>query len=444
MYTLIFAEKPSQAQDIAKVIGIKRKGAGHIVLINGDIISWAVGHLLELCEPQVYDESWGGYWRWPQLPMIPATWKYQVNKRTSDQFKVVKALLKDASKVIIATDAGREGELIARSVLEQCKYKGLIERFWTSSLVASDIRKALDNLKKGSETYPLYEAALARSHSDWMWGLTGTRAVTLALAIRGDYFPVGRVKTPTLAMVVRRKRAIDAFGAQAYFELEATVTTAKGVAFKMTHAPSGDAHILSRVDADALKTKAQGYQGPLSVKKTQEAEAPPLPYSLPVLQKEANRILGFTAKNTLKVAQELYELKAATYPRTDCRHLAQSQVAEVPAVLEAMSQRFPTAVAAVLKQGIVTRKSTFDDSKLVDHHGIVPTMVHVELTGPALQLFTLICQQYLRTISPDNRYLSTKVSLDANGVLFKTTGKTIVDPGWRGVRLTGSADDAEE
>ncbi len=445
MTTVYLAEKPSQAMDIGKVIGIKGRGDGFLELVNGDFITWAVGHLLSLSEPQDYNEAWGGRWSWEQLPMIPDTWKYEVNRKTSKQLTVIKGLLKKATHVVIATDAGREGELIAREVLEHFRYKGKVSRFWTSSLVASDIKKALDNLKKGEETYPLYEAALARSHSDWMLGLSGTRAASLAANVRGDYFPLGRVKTPTLALVVRRCEEVRNFNSKTYYELEAQVRTKRGAKFKMMHAPSEENRITKRDAAEALKAKALGAQGPLRVEKTAETEAPALPYSLPALQKDANRILGFTAKNTLKVAQALYEKKALTYPRTDCQYLANSQIAEVPAVLDVVAKRFPAAVAALRKAGVTTRKTTFNDAKLTDHHGIIPTALYAaDLDGAELQLYSLVCQRYLQTLGPDCKFVSTRVTLDANGVPFKATGKTVTDPGWQALKLSGFAPAAED
>lgn len=444
MKTVILAEKPSQARDIANVIGIKSRGDGYMSLVNGYDITNAVGHLLELVEPESYNEAWGGRWSWSQLPMIPDTWKYQVNRKTSKQFTVIKTLLKTADRVIIATDAGREGELIARSILEHCKFKGKVDRFWTSSLTPSDIKKALDNLKPGSATYPLYEAALARSHADWMLGLSGTRGASLAANVRGDYFPLGRVKTPTLAMVVRRQLEIEGFSAKTYYELEALVTTKKGATFKMMHAPVEEKRITAKADADALKLKASGYSGPLKVETTNETEQPPLPYSLPNLQKDANRIFGFSAKNTLKLAQELYEKKAATYPRTDCSYLAESQMVEVPDVLDAVAKTYPDLVSKLKAVGVVTRKSTFNDARLADHHAIIPTGLHVALEGAELQLYSLVCLRYLQTLSPECKFKATRVSLDANGVPFKATGKTVTDPGWRALKLVGAKDDAAE
>lgn len=435
MTTLYLAEKPSQARDIGAVLGIKRRDDGFFETNAGDYISFAVGHLLEQAEPEAYNPAWGERWSWTQLPMIPSEWKLEVVRKTSKQFNVIKGLLKKCDRVVIATDAGREGELIAREILAHCKYTKKVERLWTSSLVASDIRAALGKLKADAETYPLYEAARARQRADWMHGLSGTRGASLAAAVRGDYFPLGRVQTPTLAMVVRRDLTIKNFVPQAYYELEATATTKAGRPFKMKHAPDEANRITDRAKAEALLKQAQGAHGPLKVQKTPGTESPPLPFSLPELQKEANRVLGFTAKNTLKVAQTLYEAKAITYPRTDCQYLAESQIGEVRAVLEVVGKTFGDAVSKLQALGVTTRKTTFNDAKLTDHHGIIPTMQYVPLTGPELQLYTLICQRYLQTLGPDCRFTSTRVSMDANGVPFKATGKEIQFAGWKELSL---------
>lgn len=442
MKTVIIAEKPSQARDIANVIGIKTRHDNHITLVTGDDICWARGHLLSLVDPEEYNEAWGGRWSWSQLPMIPSEWKYKVNRDTSKLLTNIKALLKTADRVIIATDAGREGELIGRSILAHCKFKGSVDRFWTGALTPAAIKHALANLRPGAATEPLYEAALARQRSDNMLGLNGTRAATLAANVRGDWFALGRVQTPTLAMVVRRDLEIKGFSSKTYYELEATVQTKKGASFKMVHAPAEDKRITLKADAEALMARAKGHTGPLKVESTLESEMPPLPYSLPALQKDANRIFAFSAKKTLELAQALYEKKATTYPRTDCQYLAESQIPEVPGVLGTVEKTFPDLVGRLRKAGVVTRKSTFNDAKLADHHAIVPTDLHVSLDGAELQLYSLICLRYLQTLAPDNKYKATRVTMDANGVLFKATGKAVTDPGWRALKLGTGKDEA--
>lgn len=435
MKTLYLAEKPSQARDIAAVLGVKRRADGFLELANGDRITWAVGHLLELAPPEKHNPDWGGRWHWGQLPMIPDVWKYEVNTKTRPQFNIIKGLLKDSDRVVIATDAGREGELIAREILEHCRFRGRIERLWTSSLVASDIKAALGRLKKGEETYPLYEAAVARQRCDNMYGYSGSRGATLAANVRGDHFPVGRVQTPTLAMVVRRVLEIRNFVEREYFELEAQVRTRSGKTLKMMHAPDVENRITHRDEAERRKRTAERASAPLQVQKTLGSEGAPLPYSLPALQKDANRIFGFTAKNTLKLAQALYEKKALTYPRTDCQYLAESQMTEVDGVLDVVARRYEAGVRSLRKQGIVKRKTTFNDAKLTDHHGIIPTSQFVELEGAELQLYQLVCQRYLQMLGPDCRFESTRVTMDANGVPFKATGKVILDAGWQALKI---------
>lgn len=435
MKTVYLAEKPSQGATIAKVLGIAGRKDGYIELKNGDAVTWAIGHLLELVEPKEYNETWGGRWSWDQLPMLPAEFKLEVVHGKGGQVKVIKALLKAADRVVIATDAGREGELIARELMNFCKFKGKVERLWVSSLVESDIAAALKKLRPGADTEPLFQAAQARQRSDWMHGLSLTRGASLAADVRGDYFPVGRIQTPVLALVVRRDNTIKNFKPEAYYELEATVKSASGKTFKMWHAPAEDKRIRSRADAGKLMKQAERAHAPLKVEKRPGKESPPMPYKLPSLQKDANRILGLTAKRTLEIAQALYEKKALTYPRTDCEFLAVSQKAEVEATLAVLQRRFAGGVEMLRKSGVHLRDSTFDDTKLTDHHAIVPTVEYVELEGLELQVYTLVAQRYLQTISKDCLFDGTKVSLDANGVPFSATGKAVTFEGWKGIKL---------
>lgn len=445
MSTVLIAEKPTQARDIAKVIGVKSNHEGYMTLVNGWKVTYAVGHLLELAEPEAYNEAWGGRWSWDQLPMVPSAFKRVPVKDRAKQLRVIKTLLADADTCIIATDAGREGELIGRELLEHAKFKGKVLRFWTSTLTPADIKKALDNLKPGSETYPLYEAAEARSRSDWLLGIPGTRGASLAARVRGDYFPLGRVKTPTLALLVRRQQAIDAFGAKKYYELEAKVRTAKGAEFKMVHAPSEENRITDKKKAQELLDQASKARAPLRVTKTKEAEGAPLPYSLPQLQKDANRVFGFSAKRTLELAQILYEQKKVlSYPRTDCSYLSTTQIPEIEGALDAVATLFPDKVAQLRKLGVQKRASTFNDAKLSDHHAIVPTGTKAALEGPELQLYSLVAHRYMQVLAPDLEYFSTRVTMDANGVPFKATGRTVIAPGWTAFKLSAKEDSAEE
>ena len=435
MTTIFLCEKPSQASDIAKVLGVRKRQDGYIETVDGSAVTWAFGHLLEQVAPGDYNEDWGKRWDFAHLPMVPADWKVKPTKSGSKQLNVIKKLLKSASLVVIATDAGREGELIGREILTSARYRGPVKRFWTSSLTPSDIKKALDGLRPGTSTEPLHQAALARAHADWLVGMNLSRASTLAAGVFKEVFPVGRVKTPTLALVVRRHLAIENFKADAYFELEARVKVASGE-LVMTHAPDAEHRIRNKADAERLAERARGATGPLSVVKSADKEAPPMPFSLPNLQKQANKSFGFSAKKTLELAQALYEKKAITYPRTDCTFLAESQVPEVEPTLDALADTFGAAVAHVRKAGTTIRKTLFDDSKLADHHAIVPTTLAVPVTGQEAQLFTLIAKQYLQALLPDAVYDKTSASLDANGVNFKASGRTVVTSGWKALPLT--------
>ena len=443
MTTVILAEKPSQARDIANVIGVSRSCDGYIELKNGWKVTYAIGHLMELAEPEKYDPSWGERWGWAQLPMIPPQFKQVPVDRTRAQLKVVKNLLSEAKHVIIATDAGREGEYIGRELLDYAKFRGTVERFWTSALTPEGIRDALKSLRPGKDTEALYEAAKARAVSDWMVGLNGTRAATLAAKVRGDYFPLGRVQTPTLALVVRRDLTIENFDAKKYFELEATVRTKTGATFKMLHTRPEDKRITDKKEAEALLAQANGAHGPLRVSKTRESESAPLPFSMPALQKAANRVFGFSAAKTLKLTQALYEQKKMlTYPRTDCQYLSKTQIPEIPGVLAAIAATLPKQVAALNEVGPVIRNSTFDDEKLSDHHAIIPTSAKTPLEGDELALYTLVAHQYLQVLAPDCKFEKTKVALDANGVPFTASGKTILSPGWTAFKY-GKDQDAE-
>jgi len=433
MYDLYLFEKSSVAADVAAILGIKSKSQFHIETKTGAFLAWARGHLYELADPEDYNKAWGGYWNWGQLPMITDAWKYKVIRGQGDRIKAIGALLKGAGRVILATDAGREGELIGRLILEQARYKGPIERFWASEMTPAGLKKALGALRPGKDFENLLEAAKARQHADNLYGINGTRAATLAARLVRDFVSLGRVQTPTLAMVVRRDLAIAAFKSYKYYELEATVTTASGKTFKMWHAPSEEHRIIDKAVATRLLAQAQNASAPLKVEKEPGSERPPLPYSLPKLQKDANRILGFSANKTLELAQKLYEKKTTSYPRSDCEYLAVNQKAEVGGVLEAVAKAFPGRVAELQRQGLVLRSSVFDDQKLSDHHAIIPTYLSVALEPDEKQLYELISLRYLQTLGQDMRHNQTKVVLNANGVEFKANDRVVVSPGWQAI-----------
>lgn len=442
MTTVYLAEKPSQARDIAHVLGIAKRDDGFITTTDGSLVTWAFGHLLETAEPAAYNESWGGRWNWNQLPMIPAEWKLVERKDVKKQLRVIRDCLARAKHVVIATDAGREGELIARELIQYFRYKGPVSRFWTSSLTEKDIRAALRKLRAGKETEGLCNAALARQRSDWLLGFNGTRAATLAAGVYKEYFPLGRVQTPTLAMVVRRCRDIKNFKGGVYYEIKATVRDNAGTSVELWHSPDEEHRITKKEDAEKLVARAAGWRGCIEIEDKQGAEAPPLPYSLPRLQKDANRKLGFSAAKTLKLAQSLYEKKVTTYPRTDCQYLANSQIAEIPAVLDAVAHSLKDWVELVKKWGVTTRKDVFNDEKLTDHHGIIPTSQPASSLSPEeKELYTLICLRYLQVLSPDHTYIQRSAKIDANGVVFKATERKTINAGWTALKWKEPANE---
>lgn len=433
MSVLIIAEKPGQARDLANVLGVVKSHNGFIEVKGGYLVTWAIGHLVQLVSPQTYDPAWKRF-AWETLPMIPQQWQMEPIDRTASHFKIVSSLVKKATTIVIATDAGREGELIGREILELCKFKGKVMRLWASTLTAADLRHAFQNLLPGEEKEPLWEAAKARQHADWVIGLNMTRGVTLSANGNG-VLPVGRVKTPTLAMVVRRDLEIANFKSVAYYELEATVRTQKGETFVLRHAPAEAHRITSEAEAKARMARASNYAGPVKVEDTAQVQRPPMPYTLTSLQAKCNAVLGLSAQMTLDVAQVLYEKKKMlSYPRSDCEYLGESLKGQIPGVLAAVAKTFPRAVDPLTKAGPVVRNSVFDDSKLTDHHGIIPTGVSEPLSGTELAVYKLVAQRYLEVLSADMHYRQLKLLLDANGVDFRASGRTVTSPGWLEIR----------
>lgn len=430
MTTVTLAEKKSVAQDLAKFKGIRSTSQFHIEDKDGMIYMWARGHLLELLEPDDYGPHWGSPWRWEQLPMIPEAFKYRIIRGSGDHMKAIGAMLKKATKLVIATDAGREGELIARLILMQLRWKGPTFRLWASEMTDAGLKKAWADIKPASEYDALYEAAIARQKCDWLFGYAGSRAASLAASNRNTY-PVGRVQTPTLALVVRRHLEIANHKARDYFELEAKVTTAKGSSFSMKHAPSKEKRILDRKVAEALAEQAKGAHGPLRVSKYPGVDAPPLPFSLLTLQQAANKKLGLSAANTLKVAQALYDKKVTSYPRTDTEHLTENHKDLIPGLLATLQPIAPTKVAALNAQGVRLRDKVFDNSKIVDHFAIIPTGHMQSLEAVEQQVYDMVVLRFLEALGQDVKFDKTDVKMDANGVEFTATDKVVNSLGWK-------------
>lgn len=442
---LYLCEKPSQAADVAKALGQARKTPTHWETAGGRV-TWAFGHLLESADPETYDPAWK-VWNFGTLPMIPEAFSYLPRRGVGERIREIGRLLKDSSGVVIATDAGREGEVIARELLEHLRWRGPVERLWMSATDPESVRKALADIRPGRSTEPLFAAGRARAEADWIVGLNMTRAMTL-LAGGRSVTSVGRVQTPTLALVVRRDRERASFKPVKYFD----VAAASATGLTLVHAPEEAKRITDRSAADSIVAGLVGKDAPLTVKTEPKAKAPPLPFDLSSLQSECDRRFGWTAKHTLAVAQALYEEhKATTYPRTECRYLPEEQLGDVPALFANATALTPFAHLA--GQRPAPRKSIYNTSKVEEHHGIIPTNTTVNLAAlpeDARQCYILIVGQFLAGLLPDYQYLATEVAAEIDGRRFVARGVQPTAMGWREVFAKvqntekRDADDANE
>jgi DNA topoisomerase-3 len=304
---------------------------------------------------------------------------------------------------------------------------------WVSALTDKALKAGFAKLRSNAEMKPLHEAGLARNHADWLYGMNLSRGVTLA-ADTTETFSYGRVQTPTLYLVVQREWDIRAFKQAKYYELVLKVKTAGGHELTLKHAPAADARITQKAEAERRMALVAGQAAPLKVTSTNEKDAPELPFNLPALQKEASTSLGLGASEVLAFLQSLYDKKIISYPRTDCRYLETGLQADVPGTLDSLAALFPEGVAIVKANGPLFRKNVFDDSKLTDHHGIIPTGQMMELSGMELRLFKIIAARYLQVLAPDARYELTKVAMDIKGVEFVTSGRVYTGKSFRDIK----------
>ena len=421
MKTLVVAEKPSVGRDIARVLGVTGRGTG--CLTGKDYtVTWAVGHLVSLKEPGEVDERYRK-WSMACLPMLPEKIPLKVLPATKDQFEVVKKLMNDAEteKIVCATDSGREGELIFRSVYELAGCQKPMKRLWISSMEDSAIREGFAHLKPSTEYDALYNAALCRERADWMVGINASR---LFSCLYGQPLAVGRVMTPVLAMTVVREAAIAAFTPEKFYTVALTLADG-GTASSKRFAQKADAELL------LSKCRKEGRVTVQKMERKEKSESPPQLYDLTALQRDANRLLGFTAQQTLDYAQSLYEKRLITYPRTDSRFLTDDLEASVPEL---------AAVAAAICEtdapGRVNAKQVCDSKKVSDHHAILPTAgagkadVSVLPLGER-ELLRLVAGQLLRAVSDAHRYAETTVTLECGGIEFTAKGRTVLDTGWK-------------
>lgn len=443
---LFLCEKPSQAKDIGKVLGVLG-GRDNGFFCKGDIaVTWCFGHILANAMPTAYGEAYADFGNIDALPLLPDKWLMEVSDSAAKQFKVIRTLLAKADEVVIATDADREGEVIGREVLEYCGYRGKVSRFWTSGLDAASVKKALGRIMPGGKTETLYQAGLARSRADWLVGMNLSRAYTAAYAEgrgKAHTLSVGRIQTPTLALVVRRDAAIDTFKPYPYYTLRAVFQVASGSFEALWQIPDAlknqDGLCTDQQAVDKLTAVLPDSNGRIATAKTERKHSPPpLPYSLSALQKAAGNRFGLSPDKVLDIAQALYEKhKITSYPRSPCRYLPKSQQAEVPAVFAAMLSLDPS-LDKVLKQADPARASRVWNDGQVNkhsHHAIIPTtQTGVDLSKlnkAEHDIYLMIRNRYISQFYPDYEYDSSTIEVECCEHSFRTVGRQPVNPGWK-------------
>ncbi len=420
-------EKPSVARDIARLLGANDRHEGYFEG-NGYQVTWTFGHLCELKEPNDYTDQWKR-WSLGQLPMIPQRFgiKLKDDKGIEQQFKVIEHLIAGAEEVINCGDAGQEGELIQRWVYQKAGCNKPVKRLWISSLTDESIRKGFQELKDAKEFDNLYYAGLSRAIGDWILGMNATRLYTLKYSQSRDVLSVGRVQTPTLAMIVARQREIENFVPENFWELK---TKYRGVTFNSTRGRF-------KTEGEANDIAQQIKQLPLevtSVETKKGKEAPPRLFDLTSLQVECNKKFGMSADDALKTIQSLYEKKATTYPRVDTTYLSDDIYPQVPGIMRAMAPYANLTAPVLALAKIPKSKKVFDNSKVTDHHAIIPTNVNpatVNMTPEEKRVYHLIAIRFIAAFYPDCEFNTTTVMAQVGEYGFKATGKEILKPGWR-------------
>ena len=420
-------EKPSVARDIARLLGANDRHEGYFEG-NGYQVTWTFGHLCELKAPNDYTDQWK-WWSLGQLPMIPQRFgiKLKEDKGIKQQFKVIQGLIAAAEEVINCGDAGQEGELIQRWVYQKAQCDKPVKRLWISSLTDESIRKGFEQLRDAKDFDNLYFAGLSRAIGDWVLGMNATRLYTLKYSRSRDVLSVGRVQTPTLAMIVARQREIDNFVPENYWELK---TKYRGVTFNSTRG-----RFKTEGEANDIVEKIK--QLPLvvtSIETKKGREAPPRLFDLTSLQVECNKKFGMSADDALKTIQSLYEKKATTYPRVDTTYLSDDIYPQVPGILKAMVPYANLTAPVLALSKLPKSKKVFDNSKVTDHHAIIPTNVNpatVAMTPEEKRVYHLIATRFIAAFYPDCEFNTTTVMAEVGEYGFKATGKEILKAGWR-------------
>ena len=414
---LVIAEKPSQAQAYAAALGVTERGNGYVEG-NGYIISWCFGHLAELADCSVYNPDYAK-WMLKDLPIIPDTYRYTVTPEKRKQFEILKTLLisDGVSEVVNGCDAGREGEAIFRTVYELAGCAKPIKRLWISSMEEAAIREGFQNLRDGHEFKGLHQAALCRAKADWLVGINATRFFTLTY---GKKLNIGRVMSPTLALLVQREAEISAFVPEPFYTVELDCGF-----------PAVTERMKEEAEAQRIVAACSREATVKSIERKEKSEKAPALYDLTALQREANRVLGYTAQQTLDYMQALYEKKLCTYPRTDSRFLTDDMEGIVPDLFSVAC-----AIAAPEEVAGVNAKQVCDSARVSDHHAIVPTVSAAKEDASALplgerEILKLVALAFLRAVAEPYRYAETTVTVECGGYLFTARGKTVLAPGWR-------------
>lgn len=433
-YKLVIAEKPSVAQSIAKVIGADKREDGYLEG-NGYLVSWCVGHLVELAPPEAYDEKYEK-WRYSDLPILPSEWKYQISDATRKQFGILKKLMEreDVTGLVEATDAGREGELIFRLVYHQAKCKKPFERLWISSMEDQAISDGFSNLQNGKKYDDLYRAALCRERADWSVGMNATR---LFSTLYGQTLNVGRVMTPTLAMIVQREAEIESFKPEPIYRLSISCGGITAVSDRFEK--KEDAENILKVLEEQKTAQV------IKIDPADKQEKAPQLYSLTALQRDANRFLGFTAQQTLDYTQSLYEKKLVTYPRTDSRFLTEDMEKMIPDLARKMASKF-----GYTKNISVYPKQVINNSKVSDHHAIIPTVNVADtefgkLPSGEQKVLSLITARLLSALGESAVRSEVDVEFTCADTVFKAKTKNLTKKGWREIQdwIMGSSMDSE-
>ncbi|MBE4907806.1 DNA topoisomerase III [Bacillus luteolus] len=442
---VVLAEKPSVARDIARVLQCNKKGNG---FFEGEkyIVTWALGHLVTLADPETYDEKYKS-WKIEDLPMLPNHLKLVVIKQTGKQYQAVKSQLtrKDVQEIIIATDAGREGELVARWILEKALVKKPVKRLWISSVTDKAIKDGFKNLRDGKQYENLYASAVARSEADWYVGMNATRALTTRYNAQ---LSAGRVQTPTLAIIETREEEIRNFSPRTYYGI--MLENNQGLKLTWQDAKTKNSRLFDKAKSDEIIGSLKGKKADVvDVNKSYKKSYAPQLYDLTELQRDANKIFGYSAKETLSIMQKLYEQhKVLTYPRTDSRFLSSDIVDTLKDRIEACRiSPYKEFAAKLLRQPIKGNKSFVDDSKVTDHHAIIPTEQHAilsSLSDKERKIYDLVVKRFLAVLFPPFEYEQTTLTVKVGDQMFTAKGKVVLSNGWKEVYENYTDEDDEQ